>query len=1169
MNHSPSLEIMMSLAAHEAQSGGFPEILPEHIFAAVLKMSEIEPDVMGKVLAAHHLLEEYRLEVNDLRVKLASVTPDTQGLRRHIRKRLGAGPGISPGAIMHRSNAAKDLFRKAEELIDAQGGEALTPGSILVIILMFPPTPLLLELVGMDKIPLKDLIGTGDDDDEIRPSLPSPTVLSPDPATLPQLTSLLRQMRSTLMESIFGQDQAIQAFVEGMFNAEVIAAADENRTRPKALFVFAGPPGVGKTFLAESGVAILGRPFKRFDMSGYADRMGVALLAGAQRSYQGAKSGLLTEFVNTAPDAVLLFDEIEKAGTEVIHLFLQLLDNGTLEDKFTEETTVFKDTVIIFTTNAGRLLYSDPNSSGAGAARGGFHRKTILNALATDKDPRTGRPFFPEAICSRLATGHPVMFNHLGVNELERIAAKELARVGRLIGTQYDLEVTVGPAVPLCLVMREGVQTDARTVRAQAETFLKSELFKFASLYQSDRLQTVIEGASRIRIDLEPEREPELDEDIRALMAQDTTPKVLLAATAEKAFQVAEAVPGLDMKVTLDIAGAKELLALDDFDFVLLDLWFDCPESAISGNIMQTVQFFDHVPVAARSIHNGQELLRHIHETLPELPVFLLSIPGPDGDGTVDQELLLACSHSGGARGIIEKCPTVSGAVDMARRIQEVALAMLRERQASQLGSQGKALSFDTAPVIDESTGDIHFRIRNLKAVRALSADDLDAVISDAERPTTLFEDVFGADRAKSELGFIVDWLKDPRRFGALDLKPPKGILMFGPPGTGKTMLARALAGESDVNFIAESATNFITKYVGSGPENIRNLFVRARRYAPSILFIDEIDAIGKKRSGGEFNRPQEETLNSLLTEMDGFTSSPTRPVIVVAATNLVESLDDALVRRFDREIEVDKPDRAAREAYLRKRLTGAQSKEVSEPVIERIAGQSAGMTIAQLERVVRLAGRTAATEGVPVTDEILEEAFETMRMGDASGPATNQETLLRVARHEAGHCLVGWLHGEKPVQITIVARGKAGGFVEREADEGKMLYTKGELEAMICRTMAGRAAEMLYYGPDAGLSSGVQSDLETATHWAGLMVRRFGMSPEMGQVAMDGKRITDGLLAEKVTAAVENIVSNQLKSGLVMLQENQATMDVLVDTLMEKNRLTREELEEFMPSPK
>jgi len=222
-------------------------------------------------------------------------------------------------------------------------------------------------------------------------------------------------------------------------------------------------------------------------------------------------------------------------------------------------------------------------------------------------------------------------------------------------------------------------------------------------------------------------------------------------------------------------------------------------------------------------------------------------------------------------------------------------------------------------------------------------------------------------------------------------------------------------------------------------------------------------------------------------------------------------------------------------------------------------------MTIAELERIIELGGRMAAELDGVITDKIIEEAYERMRMGEAR-KTTDPDTLLRVARHEGGHCLVGWLRGEKPVQITIVARGKAGGYVERQSDEEKMLLSKTELEGRIRQSMAGRAAEILYYGNIDGFTTGVSGDLQSATHYAGLMARDYGMSETIGQVAIDPRRLADGALAIKVTEAVAAIVKTQLELAVAELKENKQYLDKLVEQLMEKNRLTTEELEKILP---
>jgi ATP-dependent Clp protease ATP-binding subunit ClpA len=209
------------------------------------------------------------------------------------------------------------------------------------------------------------------------------------------LVNNLRGLRGELLERVFGQDHAVHAFVEGLYNAEVTASIDQERKKPAAVFVFAGPPGVGKTYLAELSASFLERPFRRFDMTAYSDHQAHNQLVGFARSYQGAHPGLVTGFVAKNPNAILLFDEIEKAHLNTMQLFYQILDAGRLEDKFTEEEVNFRDTIIIFTTNAGRSLYDNPNRAGIGAANAGYHRRTILSALEQEKNPTTGLPAFP------------------------------------------------------------------------------------------------------------------------------------------------------------------------------------------------------------------------------------------------------------------------------------------------------------------------------------------------------------------------------------------------------------------------------------------------------------------------------------------------------------------------------------------------------------------------------------------------------------------------------------------------------------------------------------------------------------------------------------------------------------------------------------------------------
>ncbi|MEE9255137.1 MAG: AAA family ATPase, partial [Pseudomonadales bacterium] len=323
------------------------------------------------------------------------------------------------------------------------------------------------------------------------------------PPSLGELTRRVRALREELLRQIYGQDQAMHQFVEGLFNVEVVREADTARRKPAGLFVFAGPPGVGKTFLAELASSYLDRPFKRFDMSGFAHGHEINGLIGSPPVYKGAQPGALTQFVNKNPNAVLLFDEIEKAHRSIINLFLQLLDAGRLQDKYTEEDIAFRDTIVIFTTNVGQTLYDNENNAGVHQANAAFHRNTILDALRSERDPRTGEPHFPTAICSRMATGYPILFNHLQVPELARVAESELQRVGSLLERQHGQRYSFAEEIPLAIVMREGARTDARTVKAQVEAFVKGEVFKACGLFAEDRIDGALAQIEQIDVEID------------------------------------------------------------------------------------------------------------------------------------------------------------------------------------------------------------------------------------------------------------------------------------------------------------------------------------------------------------------------------------------------------------------------------------------------------------------------------------------------------------------------------------------------------------------------------------------------------------------------------------------------------------------------------------------
>ena len=753
------------------------------------------------------------------------------------------------------------------------------------------------------------------------------------PASLGELTRRLRALRQDLLAHVYGQQHAVHDFVEGLFNVDVIGA-DVARQGPAGLFVFAGPPGVGKTYLAELGAQYLNRPFKRFDMSSYGHGLEGAALAGAPRLYHGAQPGTLTDFVQHNQNAVLLFDEIEKAHPTTINLFLQILDAGRLEDKFTEKDVTFRDTIIILTTNAGRSLYDDENAAGIRRANAVFHRQSILDALRSEMNPLTREPFFPAAICSRFATGYPILFNHLRVEDLEQIARAELTRVAASLDARYQQRYIVADEIPLALVMREGAQTDARTIKAQAETFLKGEVFKACQLFADEHVDAAFAAIKEVVVQIDTEHAGDVAHQV---LSRGQRPIVLFVGDMLLGRFYTEAMAGVEWSTAASADQVFDLLAARPMDFILLDLSVPDQSSiqytgvthafhdvSASPGLRKTELHFDFSPPAARRFAAGQRLLEQLHSRMPDIPVYLLSLEGGStglARSGVDEELLLACVRAGGARGVVR---TSLGSLELnsweAERdrlsveIEKIAARLRIEREATELSRQNKVLLFDTAPAITADRGRLQVRCRNFRLTRAVRSADVSAMVTEVERPTARFEDVIGAAGGKEALTFIRDWLREPKKHAAAGVEPPRGILLTGAPGTGKTMLARALAGESECAFLAEVATNFVTKFQGSGPESIRQLFERARRYAPSIVFIDEIDAIGANRAEmrtGFVGHGEAMALNQLLIEMDGFSKATSRPIIVIAATNHPDKLDPALKRRFSREIEVELPTRA------------------------------------------------------------------------------------------------------------------------------------------------------------------------------------------------------------------------------------------------------------------
>ena len=457
------------------------------------------------------------------------------------------------------------------------------------------------------------------------------------------------------------------------------------------------------------------------------------------------------------------------------------------------------------------------------------------------------------------------------------------------------------------------------------------------------------------------------------------------------------------------------------------------------------------------------------------------------------------------------------------------------------------------------------------------------AKLKTKETPTNTFADVAGSDEAVAELREIKDFLADPAKYQAIGAKIPKGVLLYGPPGTGKTLLARAVAGEAKVPFYSISGSEFVEMFVGVGASRVRDLFMQAKANAPAIVFVDEIDAVGRQRGAGlgGGNDEREQTLNQLLVEMDGFEANGS--VILIAATNRPDVLDPALLRpgRFDRQIPVDRPDLKGRAAIL---AVHAKNKPIAKDVdLPAYAKRTPGFTGADLANVLNEAALLAAREGNKViSNSDLDEAIDRVMAGPQKQSRLMTEEERRItAYHEGGHALVAHAlpHTDPVHKVTIMPRGRALGYTMVLPDEDRYAVTRNQMLDQLAYTMGGRAAEeLIFHDPTTGASN----DIEKATNLARAMVTQYGMTETLGAIKL-GIADSQPFLgrdyghqrdySENVAAIVDTeirlMIENAHQEAFDVLVANREVLDELVNELLEKETLNKEEIEKVFKKVK
>lgn len=939
----------------------------------------------------------------------------------------------------------------------------------------------------------------------------------------PSMQDLVMQASAigiSLKEMVIGQNEAIDKLENAYFNNEKNVRMGNKKRGPRGVFLFAGPPGVGKTYTAENLAGILGLPYKRFDMSSYQHSESVEEVMGVRQFWKNSQPGILTEYVRNNPRSIILLDEVEKANRTVIQAFLRILDEGVGYDRHYETNISFEDVIIIMTTNAGKQLYNTGKKENLAL----IPDSIVVDALLKDINVTTKVPFFPPEIVSRLSSHTIIMFNHLKASAIHKVIRNDSIKQIEKTEKKYGYNLEQGSDYLVSTVQfSAGVNADARNASKMAGKIIDRELYSLLAL--AEEKHGLDNGGSVKEIQWEMDF-TNADEVIKQFYEGEKNAVIAIFGKV-KEFQNTELQKNeIQIKSTTDIDEFETILQKENVLFTIVDYaqGLEAQNKSLSIVDVNTL---------------GKEAFKKVKELEGELPVYLLT----HETGYLYSEREKEELGQSGIEGFVKE-------ESLDKQVEDIYKDVCCQMAVDTLALRHQILTYETRHELDVKCNAGKIVFYNLKLETAVEAEDRTTLLSEGLRPNKKWTDICVTNDVKNELMFFVDYLKNPKEYIKKGVRAPKGVLMYGPPGTGKTSLAKVVATESGINFLAISADELMQ----GGADFVHHQFRVARKYAPAVFFIDEIDAIGVSRGIRGVNS----ALNALLTEMDGFKKVDDKPVLVMAATNLGSAIDPALARRFDRTFCVDLPDKEARR-WILERLLKLHSNmfTISEKELDSIVNRSQGMSPAALENVLEAALREGIRSNKNVDDVILDEVFEKYNFGEAR-EVDSMDEVKHTAYHEAGHALIYMYYGRKPDYMSVVARGDYGGYVA--TNETIYHPTKEEFLQKICAMLGGRAAEQEF---GYGLTPSASADLKNATWLATQMVCSYGMyEDEVGLAVVAEENIHNYPHIEKM---INEILSQQLKQAREIIREKRDVMERLVDAVMnsEQKYLTQKELME------
>lgn len=910
-----------------------------------------------------------------------------------------------------------------------------------------------------------------------------------------------------LNKKIIGQVKAVNHLSNGYLSSSLVSSDG-----PRLIYTFAGPSGVGKTYLGSSFCELLnqheqsGYAFTEFNMEQYSHEKDAMKLFGTGVQYTDASLGTLTSKVRACPRHILLFDEIEKAHNTVIQTLLGMLDKGVAQDQTSQELINFKQCIVIFTSNLGQDVLAK-NTQG--------HALNVFDVLRQTANPSSGTKLSFEFI-NRLAKGYSVLFSQLRANHYLHIAEQAIKQSAR---SNHNVTFNWPMRFSSFLVRALAPEISARQLGTILSKIKADILTKSADLLD-DHSET-IEYAVKVN-------ESSTQAEARQMLLFDNDRRL------HNALNV------LDTNVNIDHVATLESL----------------PEQ-------MKHQRPDALLIDSESVSQSQtslsEIVEKVREQNSSIPIFTYQLSQLEKALQTDNVCVDVLEHFS-----IQLDNIKQGFREL---LDKVNYYLTLEKTIQRMMSRNEALDYTLS--VDKHDNKLVATFDNLQCKQLIQSKDLqESALFQQSLPNATLDDVIGLERAKMRLTEVIGWLKHPEKLSNFGIKIPTGFLYAGPPGTGKTLLAKAVAGECKLPFFSVSAAELSSPHSSGTTENIKSVFAVARKYAPSILFIDEIDAIAGKRTANDdgASRDRNLTVNTILTEMDGFNTQQ-EPVFVMAATNHPHLLDDALTRpgRFDETIYCDLPNSAARRTFF-VRFSQKHSMEWLEVDIEHLVSSSQGMSAAQIDQVLRESIYQAVGESKQLSPEHVKHAMIRIVYGSPSEQIIlSKEEKRRTAFHEAAHLLAyKILFPEFPIDfVTIEPRNQALGFVATRSPEEYESLSKRRVMDKLQVMLAGKVAEKICGGSKEEVSTGASNDIEKATQLAMHAIYEGGLDDNVGSVNVSMlTRFEESELLANAQNAVQKWLANAESAVAELLDKNIEQLERVASALLEKESLLSNEIE-------